>query len=59
MTNEKIRASLFDYEQKLLNEFVKQKNRTAEEVDEFLNILFQLRERPDKNPLLKRMERKK
>jgi hypothetical protein len=44
---------LTDFEQARLDEFKQAKQRTDEEVDEFIKILLALRERADKNPQLK------
>lgn len=44
---------LSEAEKLYLDRFTKQKNRTDEEVKAFIRIIRDLREQPDKNPLLK------
>lgn len=47
---------LTDYEKSLVETFKRIKPRTKAEIDEFIDILIQTRERPEKNPQLKNRE---
>lgn len=42
-----------DFEQKMLENFKSQKHRSEKEVKEFMEIIFSLREKPEKNPQIK------
>lgn len=47
-----------DFEQKMLENFKEQKYRSKKEIKEFMEIIFSLREKPEKNPQLKIVESK-
>lgn len=44
---------LNDYEKELLKKFKSLSSKTQKEIDEFIQILIAIREKPDKNPQLK------
>lgn len=44
---------LTDFEKKMLDAFLKSKERNDEEIKKFIKIVYELREKPEKNPQLK------
>ena len=47
---------LNDYEKEALKKFKSLSSKTQKEIDEFIQILIAIREKPDKNPQLKEKE---